>query len=58
MNQITCLHYAYQIDTAFTKFSPTEYGGWVGSREGLDVPEKRKLFALLGNLTPDSQSIN
>lgn len=54
-NQITYLHYAYQIDTAFTKFSPTEYGGWVGSRAGLDVQEKRKLFALPGNKTPDSK---
>jgi hypothetical protein len=58
MNQITYLHYAYQRDTVFTKFSPTEYGRWMGSRAGLDVPEKRKLFALPGNLTPDSQSIN
>ena len=42
----------------FPKFSPTEYGGRVGPRAGLDVSEKRKLFYLPGNLTPDSQSIN
>jgi len=58
MNQATYLHYAYQRDTLITKLSRTEYGGWVDPTAGLDVSEKRELFALPGNPTPDSPSIN
>jgi hypothetical protein len=42
-------------DTVFTKFSPTQYGDWVGPRASLDVSDKRKLFVLPGNLNPESQ---